>query len=203
MSAPFNPRPKLYQEDIEQINKCIDYLDKSLYDINKNVENMSPYIPMLSTQKNGDALRDDIERMHPTVARLVSDISRLTSEYRAILENGHMDSTLEEKITTLYDRLMDINSRKRTLFDNIVKTMAKYHIQFVYAPPKKLNQSKQPNQPRQINNSSEHRPIPGALMSIKEENNAESSGGRRRYKKRTLRKRTHHKRTKRARRNRA
>ena len=174
MSAPFNPSSNSYQEDIEQMKKCIVYLNTSLYDINKNVSSMSPYIPMLPTQKNSNALRDDIERMHPTVTRLLSDISKLTSEYRAILENEQMNPALEDEMITLNNRLMDIHGRKKALFDNIIKTLAKYHIKSVYAPP---NQSKKLNQSRKPNTS---------LASIKEENNSESSGGRRR--KRTLRK---------------
>ena len=142
------------------MKKCIVYLDRSLYDINVNMRRMLPYIDMMPTEEKHNALDGDIRRMRPTAIRLVSDISQLTSEYRAILQNKQMNPTLEDEMIKLNNRLMDIDRRKRDLFDNILKTLAKYHIQYTRQGP------------------------------ITEETNAntkeESSGGRRR--KRTLRK---------------
>jgi hypothetical protein len=180
MSAPFNPSPNPYQEDIEQMKKCIDYLNKSSYDINVNMKRLIPYIPMLSTQEKRNALKVDIERMDQTATRLLSDISTLTSEYRKILAEKQMNPTLEEKMIELNNRLMDVDRRKRDLFDNILKTLAKYHIQHTYEA--------------------------SAKEEIEDDNNAETSGGRRYRshrkqrtlrKKRTHRKRAHRKRTKR------
>jgi hypothetical protein len=182
------------------------------------------YIGRMHTQKEKNALQSNTDTLiAPATMLLSKNIPELMSKYKRLLDDALQKQSDLQKKYEHFERTGDhfaemnemiyANSIETSLisYQNELDVIMKIYYKLnddglaIYAAHKvdfyhldKKNQSSQSGQSSQSKNVSENRHNT-SLASVKEENNAESSGGRR-YKKRTLRKkRAHRKRTKRSR----
>jgi hypothetical protein len=181
------------------------------------------YIGRMRTQKEKNALQSNTDKLiAPATMLLSKNIPELMSKYKRLLDDALQKQSDLQKKYEHFERTGDhfaemnemiyANSIESALisYQNELNVIMKIYYKLnddglaIYAAHKvdfyhlnKKTQSSQSGQSSQSKNVSENRHN-ASLASIKEENNSESSGGRR-YKKRTLRK----KRTHRSRRNRA
>jgi len=226
MSAPFNPRVHRinpYQYVIPKIQELIVYLNNITTDMKSNRAAVVNYISRMRTQKEKNALQSNTDTLiAPATMLLSKNIPELMSKYKRLLDDAlQKQSDLQKKYEHFertgnhfaeMNEMIYANAIESTLisYQNELDVIMKIYYKLnddglaIYAAHKvdfyHLNKKNQSSQSSQSKHASENRHN-ASLASIKEENNAESSGGRR-YKKRTLRKRTH-RRALRSRRNRA
>jgi hypothetical protein len=219
MSAPFNPRVHRinpYRFVISQLEEYIVYLNNITSDMKSNRAAVVNYIGRMRTQEEKNALQSNTDKLiAPATMLLSKNIPELMSKYKRLLDDALQKQSDLQKKYEHFERTGDhfaemnemiyANSIESALisYQNELNIIMKIYYKLnddglaIYAAHKvdfyHLNKK---NQSSQSTHVSEHR-HDASLASIKEENNSESSGGRR-YKKRTLRKkRAHRKRTKR------
>ena len=226
MSAPFNPRVHRinpYRFVISQLEEYIVYLNNITSDMKSNRAAVVNYIGRMRTQEEKNALQSNTDKLiAPATMLLSKNIPELMSKYKRLLDDALQKQSDLQKKYEHFERTGDhfaemnemiyANSIESALisYQNELNIIMKIYYKLnddglaIYAAHKvdfyHLNKKNQSSQSSQSKHASENRHN-ASLASIKEENNAESSGGRR-YKKRTLRKRTH-RRALRSRRNRA
>ena len=223
MSAPFNPRVHRinpYRFVIPKIQELIVYLNNITTDMKSNRAAVVNYISRMRTQKEKNALQSNTDTLIAPAAMLLSkNIPELMSKYKKLLDytlqkqsdlqkkyehfertRDHFDELYEikyaddiEKMLQSYQNELDVIMKiYYKLNDDGLAIYAAHKVDFYH-----LNKKNQSGQSSQSKHASENR-HDASLASIKEENNSESSGGRRRkrtLRKRALRKRTHRKRT--------
>ena len=222
MSAPFNPRVHRinpYRFVISQLEEYIVYLNNITADMKSNRAAVVNYIGRMRTQKEKNALQSNTDTLiAPATMLLSKNIPELMSKYKKLLDDAlQKQSDLQKKYEHFertgnhfaeMNEMIYANAIESTLisYQNELNVIMKIYYKLnddglaIYAAHKvdfyHLNKKNQSGQSSQSKHASENRHN-ASLASVKEENNAESSGGRRRT--RTLRK----KRALRSRRNRA